>query len=149
MSESTLVKIPHSWKPHVVANLFFSQTLMTEIAETLERRRSNRNSYSSIGRPQSVSFDDDVFVPNDISSSRGSVYSNGSGNRFRGTVHSAPMPDTDVLESNRKVLNNSIKSNGSVSSDGYLFYYGRDRNSLKSIDIQDLDKNQIYATVNK
>ena len=122
---------------------------MTEIAETLERRRSNRNSYSSIGRPQSVSFDDDVFVPNDISSSRGSVYSNGSGNRFRGTVHSAPMPDTDVLESKRKVLNNSIKSNGSVSSDGYLFYYGRDRNSLKSIDIQDLDKNQIYATVNK
>ena len=127
------------------------QTLMTEIASTLERRRSNRNSYNSIGRPQSVTFDDDVFLPNGTHMSRGSsVHSNGSRTSFRDIVRSSPIPGHEKVEDYRNaVLNNTVKSNGSVSSDGYLFYYGKEKNSLKEMGLHDYDKNQIYATVNK
>ena len=123
---------------------------MTEMASTLERRRSNRNSYSSIDRPQSVTFDDDVFLTEDVPTSRSSFHSNSSRRSFHDIVRSSPMPAFEKVQGYRNnALNNSARSNRSVSSDGYLFYYGKDRKALNEMDIYDYSKNQLYATINK
>ena len=137
--------------------LFYQQTLMSEIASTLERRRSHTNSYSSVGRPQSVTFDDDVFLTQDgpvtrnsFHSNRSSVHSNSNRNSFHDIVRSSPMPAHEKVQGYRNnILNNSSRSRGSVSSDGYLFYYGKDKKQLNENELYDLDKNQLYATVNK
>lgn len=104
-----------------------------------------------------MTFDDDVFLTEDgpksrnsFHSNRSSTHSNRSGQSFNDIMKSSPMPHYESIQGYRNnILNNSAKSNGSVSSDGYLFYYGKDKKALTETALHDLDKNQLYATVNK